>query len=257
MLSRRGRKRRAPIRFREAAPSTRSRRSATVITSDDVDIQPVEIASSTATSDIAPTVGPAYVDAKVTILQQQMQCMQQQMQSMRDTVATLASVSSAPTAATAIPSIPNTPNGATAFPLTSNTPAGSIAFPLTSHTPGPAGSTAFPLTSNTTAGATAFLPPLPDGGMHPGEIARASNMSSFSSVPLDSLVNSKLKAIIWAGHYIELDLLLGGVVDNPVLIVDIRSLAAVFRVDTRTGITSYLKHISVGGCFPSVHGYLH
>ena len=43
-------------------------------------------------------------------------------------------------------------------------------------------------------------------------------MSSFSSVPLGSLVDSKLKARIWAGQYIELDLLLGGVVDNPVLI---------------------------------------
>ena len=58
--------------------------------------------------------------------------------------------------------------------------------------------------------------------MHPGEIARASNMSSFSSVPLGSVVDSKLKARIWAGHYIELDLLLGRVVDNPVLIFDIR-----------------------------------
>ena len=58
--------------------------------------------------------------------------------------------------------------------------------------------------------------------MHPGEIDRASNMSSFSSVPLGSLVDSNLKARIWAGHYIQLDLLLGGVVDNPLLIFDNR-----------------------------------
>ena len=217
MLSRRGRKRRAPARFQEATPNTRSRRSATVTArSDDHngdDDSPSAITSDTsatvdpAANDSSHSVGSAAVDANVTVLQQQMQCMQQQMQSMHDIVSTLASVSSAPAAATA-------------FPSTSNTPAAATALPSTSHTP--AGATALPSTSNTPAGATAYPPPLPDNGVHPGEITRAANMSSFSSVPLGSLVDSKLKARIWAGQYIELDLLLGGIVDNPVLIFDIR-----------------------------------
>ena len=111
--------------------------------------------------------------------------------------------------------------------MTSNTPARSIAFPLTSNTP---------------AGTTAYPPPLPDDGVHPGEIARASNMSSFSSVPLGSLVDSKLKARIWAGHYIELDLLLVGVVDNPVLIFDIRLLQS--SVQTREQAQHRISNIS-------------
>ncbi len=181
MLSRRGRKRRAPARFQEATPNTRSRRSATVTArSDDHngdDDSPSAITSDTsatvgpAANDISHSVGSVAVDANVTVLQQHMQCMQQQMQSMHDIVSTLASVSSAPAAATAFPSTSNTPAGATALPSTSNTPAGATAYP----------------------------PPLSDNGVHPGEIARASNMSSFSSVPLGSLVDSKLKARIWAG----------------------------------------------------------
>ena len=75
--------------------------------------------------------------------------------------------------------------------------------------------------------------------MHPGEIARASNMSLFSSVPL---IDSKLKARIWAGHYIELDLLLGGVVDNPVLIFDIRLQQS--SVQTREQAQHRISNIS-------------
>ena len=214
MLSRRGRNRRAPARFQEATTNTRSRRSATVTARSD-DHNGDDDSPPAITSDTSATVGPAAndishsaaVDANVTVLQQHMQCMQQQMQSMHDIVSTLASMSSAPAAATAFPSTSNTPAGASALPSTSNTLAGATAFPSTSNTP---------------AGATAYPPPLPDDGVHPGEIARASNMSSFSSVPLGSVVDSKLKARIWAGHYIELDLLLGRVVDNPVLIFDIR-----------------------------------
>ena len=247
MLSRRGRNRRAPARFQEATTNTRSRRSATVTARSD---------DHNGDDDSPPAITS---DANVTVLQQHMQCMQQQMQSMHDIVSTLASMSSAPAAATAFPSTSNTPAGASALPSTSNTPAGASALPSTSNTPAGAsalpstsntpagasalpstsntpagasalpstsntlaGATAFPSTSNTPAGATAYPPPLPDDGVHPGEIARASNMSSFSSVPLGSVVDSKLKARIWGGHYIELDLLLGRVVDNPVLIFDIR-----------------------------------
>ena len=243
MLSRRGRNRRAPARFQEATTNTRSRRSATVTArSDDHngdDDSPPAITSDTsatvgpAANDISHSVGSVAVDANVTVLQQHMQCMQQQMQSMHDIVSTLASVSSAPAAATAFPSTSNTPAGASTLPSTSHTPAGATALPSTSNTPAGAsalpstsntlaGATALPSPSNTPAGATAYPPPLPDDGVHPGEITRASNMSSFSSVPLGSVVDSKLKARIWAGHYIELDLLLGRVVDNPVLIFDIR-----------------------------------
>ena len=217
MLSRRGRKRRAPARFEEATPSTRSRRSATVTARSDGhngdDDSPPAI---TTTSDTSVTVGSAAsdtsvgsaaVDANVTVLQQQVRLMQQQMQSMHDIVSTLASVSPAPAAATELPSAVDTCAAATELPSLSTTPAGATAYPP-------------PLT--TPAGATAYPPPLTDG-VHPGEIPQASNMSSFSSVPLGGLVDSKLKARIWAGQYIELDLLLGGVVDNPVLIFDIRS----------------------------------
>ena len=269
MLSRRGRKRRAPARFEEATPSTRSRRSATVTAPSDGhngdDDSPPAI---TTTSDTSVTVGSAAsdtsvgsaaVDANVTVLQQQVRLMQQQMQSMHDIVSTLASVSPAPAAATELPSAVDTcaaatelpplstipagataypppltsPAGATAYPPPLTTPAGATAYPPPLTTPAgatayppplttPAGATAYPPPLTTPAGATAYPPPLPDG-VHPGEIPQASNMSSFSSVPLGGLVNSKLKARIWAGQYIELDLLLGGVVDNPVLIFDIRS----------------------------------
>ena len=201
MLSRRGRKRRAPARYEEVTPNKRSRRSTTVTARSDGhngdDDSPPAITSDTsvtvgsAASDTS--VGSAAVDANVTVLQQQVRLMQQQMQSMHDIVSTLASVSPAPAAATELPSALDTCAAATALPPLSTTPAGATAYPL-------------PLT--TPAGATAYPPPLPDG-VHPGEIPHASNMSSFSSVPLGGLVDSKLKARIWAGQYIELDLLLG------------------------------------------------
>ena len=128
MLSRRGRKRRAPARYEEATPYTRSRRSATITARSDGhngdDDSPPAI-----TSDASATVGPAAndtsvgsaaVDANGMVLQQQMQHMQQQMQSMHDIVSTLASVSSDPAAATALPSSLNTPVGATALPSSLN-----------------------------------------------------------------------------------------------------------------------------------------
>ena len=87
---------------------------------------------------------------------------------------------------------------------------------LASVSSAPRVATALPSPSTTPAGANAI--PLPDGGMPPVEIARSSNMSSFSSVPLASLVDSKIKPIIWAGQYIELDSLLGGVIDTFLLV---------------------------------------
>ena len=87
-----------------------------------------------------------------------------------------------------------------------------IVSTLASVSPAPAAATELPSAVDTCAAATAL----------PREIPHASNMSSFSSVPMGGLVDSKLKARIWAGQYIELELLLGGVVDNPGLIFDIR-----------------------------------
>ena len=104
MLSRRGRKRRAPARYEEATPKTRSRRSATVTArsddhNGDDDSPPAITSDTSATVGLAAndtSVGSAAVDANVTVLQQQLQ-------SMHDIVSTLASVSSAPAAATALP----------------------------------------------------------------------------------------------------------------------------------------------------------
>ena len=51
------------------------------------------------------------------------------------------------------------------------------------------------------AGCTDFQP---DISLYP------TNMQSFSSVPLGSLVDAKLKSKIWANQFIELELLVGG-----------------------------------------------
>ena len=61
MLSRRGRKRRAPARFQEATPNTRSRRSATVTARSD-DHNGDDDSPSAITSDTSATVGPAAND---------------------------------------------------------------------------------------------------------------------------------------------------------------------------------------------------
>ena len=49
---------------------------------------------------------------------------------------------------------------------------------------------------------------------------RPNNMASFSSVPLGSLVDRKVKAKIWAGQFVELDTLVGEFSESPVLIFD-------------------------------------
>ena len=114
----------------------------------------------------------------------------------------------------------------------------------------PIAATAFLLTSNTPAGSTAFPPPL-------REIARASNMSLFSSVPLGSLVAFRLKARIWAGHYIEMDLLLGGVVDNPVLIFDIRlqQSSVQTREQAQHCISNITQWTDYDGAYRVCHSY--
>ena len=166
MLSRRGRKRRAPARFEEATPNTRSRRSATVTARSDGhngdDDSPPAITSDTsvtvgsAASDTS--VGSAAVDANVTVLQQQARLMQQQMKSMHDIVSTLASVSPAPAAATELPSAVDTCAAATELPSAVDTCAAATELPPLSTTP--AGATAYPPPLTTPAGETAYPPPL-------------------------------------------------------------------------------------------------
>ena len=52
---------------------------------------------------------------------------------------------------------------------------------------------------------------------------RPTNMASFSSVPLGSLVDPKVKAKIWAGQFVELDTLVGEFSESPVLIFDTKN----------------------------------
>ena len=52
---------------------------------------------------------------------------------------------------------------------------------------------------------------------------RPNNMASFSSVPLGSLVDPKVKAKIGAGQFVELDSLVGEFSESPVLIFDVNN----------------------------------
>ena len=58
--------------------------------------------------------------------------------------------------------------------------------------------------------------------MRIGENSRPAGMQTFASVPLGSLVDSKVKAKIWAGQYIELDLLVSEATETPLLVFDAR-----------------------------------
>ena len=74
-----------------------------------------------------------------------------------------------------------------------------------------------PITGSSTSAAQPIAAPSTDVGIV-GE--RPNNMASFSSVPLGSLVDPKVKAKIWAGQFVELDSLVGEFSESPVLIFD-------------------------------------
>ena len=90
------------------------------------------------------------------------------------------------------------------------------------------------LTLSTNSRATPTLPPTsgegcddsrpvnqPTRGGESSMVCHPSGMNSLASVPLSSLLDSKIKAKIWAGQYVELDLLIGEPVEKPMLIFDV------------------------------------
>ena len=85
---------------------------------------------------------------------------------------------------------------------------------------GPSTSGAHPLAGCSTAAAQPIAA-LSSGVGIVGE--RPNNMASFSSVPLGSLVDPKIKAKIGAGQFVELDSLVGEFSESPVLIFDVNN----------------------------------
>ena len=104
-----------------------------------------------------------------------------------------------------------------------STSAQPIAGPSTAATQpiaGPSTSGAHPLAGCSTAAAQPIAA-LSSGVGIVGE--RPNNMASFSSVPLGSLVEPKIKAKIGAGQFVELDSLVGEFSESPVLIFDVNN----------------------------------
>ena len=82
---------------------------------------------------------------------------------------------------------------------------------------GPSSTTIQPITGPSTS-AVQPIAALSTGVGIVGE--RPNNMASFSSVPLGSLVDPKVKAKIWAGQFVKLHSLAGEFSESPVLIFD-------------------------------------
>ena len=88
------------------------------------------------------------------------------------------------------------------------------------QTAGPSSATIQPITGPSTSAAQPIAAPSTGVGIV-GE--RPTNMASFSSVPLGSLVDPKVKAKIWAGQFVQLDTLVGEFSEYPVLIFDTKN----------------------------------
>ena len=88
------------------------------------------------------------------------------------------------------------------------------------QTAGPSSATFQPITGPSTSAAQPIAA-LSIGVGIVGE--RPINMASFSSVPLGSSVDPKIKAKIWAGQFVELGTLVGEFSESPVLIFDTKN----------------------------------
>ena len=139
--------------------------------------------ASTRLASSSASVSPDAADAS---LQQQMEVMQQQMRSMHDIVVKLS---------------------------TNVRPTTDVPAPLAASTDDAPGYAIPPTAEFASAVSTG------EQTEHP----RPKDMQSLASVPLGALVDSKLKAKIWAGQFVELDSLVGEFTESPILIFDVKN----------------------------------
>ena len=139
--------------------------------------------ASTRLASSSASVSPDAADAS---LQQQMEVMRQQMRSMHDIVVTLS---------------------------TNVRPTTDVPAPLAASTDDAPGYVIPP--------AAEFASTVDTGEQT--EQPRPRGMQSLASVPLGALVDSKLKAKIWAGQFVELDSLVGEFTESPILIFDVKN----------------------------------
>ena len=146
----------------------------------------------------------------------QMAEMRREMAEMHNFVHVMASTSARPIAghSTAAPQPIAGPSIAATQPIAG--PSTAAAQPIA----GPSTSGAHPLAAPSTAAAQPIAA-LSTGVGIVGE--RPNNMASFSSVPLGSLVDPKIKAKLWTGQFVELYSLVGEFSESPVLIFDVNN----------------------------------